>query len=100
MILKPPILFDNNQTNISMRQDAGVLVNHLTEILGGVPEIVYLNPPYNQHPYDSNYHFLNTIVLWDKPKFPKKITKETKSAIRLDWRSERKSRLHTSFLTN
>ena len=89
--LKPPILFNNDQDNISIREDAGVLVNRLTEILGKIPEIIYLDPPYNQHPYGSNYHVLNSITLWDKPDFPEKITRGTKSAIRLDWRTERKS---------
>ena len=89
--LKPPILYNNDQDNISIREDAGVLVNRLTEILGKIPDIIYLDPPYNQHPYGSNYHVLNSIALWDKPDFPKKITRGTKSAIRLDWRTERKS---------
>ena len=89
--LKPPILFNNDQDNISIREDAGVLVNRLTEILGKIPDIIYLDPPYNQHPYGSNYHVLNSIALWDKPDFPEKITRGTKSAIRLDWRTERKS---------
>ena len=89
--LKPPILYNNDQDNISIREDAGVLVNRLTEILGKIPDIIYLDPPYNQHPYGSNYHVLNSITLWDKPDFPEKITRGTKSAIRLDWRTERKS---------
>ena len=91
IILKPPILFNNNKENISTREDAGILVNRLTEILGKDPDIIYLDPPYNQHPYGSNYHVLNSIALWDKPDFPEKITRGTKSAIRLDWRTERKS---------
>ncbi|MBE28450.1 DNA methyltransferase, partial [bacterium] len=91
IILKPPILFDNNKENICTREDAGILVNRLTEILEKVPDITYLDPPYNQHPYGSNYHVLNSIALWDKPDFPEKITRGTKSAIRLDWRTERKS---------
>ena len=89
--LKPPILFNNDRDNISIREDAGVLVNRLTEILGEIPDIIYLDPPYNQHPYGSNYHVLNSVTLWDKPNFPEKITRGTKSAIRLDWRTERKS---------
>ncbi|MEY4575616.1 MAG: hypothetical protein RL701_319 [Pseudomonadota bacterium] len=30
-------------------------------------DIVYLDPPYNQHSYLSNYHIWETLVLWDKP---------------------------------
>ncbi|MAQ05979.1 MAG: DNA methyltransferase [Euryarchaeota archaeon] len=91
IILRPPLLFNNEKENISTREDAGILVKKLPEILGDIPDIIYLDPPYNQHPYGSNYHVLNSITLWDKPKFPEKITRGTKSAIRLDWRTERKS---------
>ncbi len=91
IILRPPLLFNNEKENISTREDAGILVKKLPEILGDIPDIIYLDPPYNQHPYGSNYHVLNSITLWDKPNFPEKITRGTKSAIRLDWRTERKS---------
>ena len=89
--LEPPIVIDNGQENIATRQDAGELVHSLSGILGNRPDIVYLDPPYNQHPYGSNYHILNTLVLWDKPELPEKITPGTKAAIRKDWRSERRS---------
>ena len=89
--LRPALTFDNGKKNFSTREDAGKLVLELTNILGENPDIVYLDPPYNQHPYGSNYHVLNTVTLWDKPNFPKKITRGTKSAIRLDWRTERRS---------
>jgi adenine-specific DNA-methyltransferase len=30
-------------------------------------DLCYLDPPYNQHQYGSNYHLLNTIARWDRP---------------------------------
>lgn len=52
-------------------------------------DILYLDPPYNQHQYGSNYHMLNTIAKWDKPEVNEKIyidgKKTNKSAIRADW---------------
>ena len=52
-------------------------------------DLVYLDPPYNQHQYGSNYHLLNTIALWDKPPINKDIyingKKTDKSGIRKDW---------------
>ena len=52
-------------------------------------DLVYLDPPYNQHQYGSNYHLLNTIALWDKPTVNKEIfidgKKTDKGAIRKDW---------------
>ena len=52
-------------------------------------DLVYLDPPYNQHQYGSNYHLLNTIALWDKPPINIDIyingKKTDKSGIRKDW---------------
>lgn len=30
--------------------------------------LVYLDPPYNQHSYLANYHVWESLVLWDKPE--------------------------------
>jgi adenine-specific DNA-methyltransferase len=30
-------------------------------------DLAYLDPPYNQHRYFSNYHVWETLVRWDKP---------------------------------
>lgn len=32
-----------------------------------VADVVYVDPPYNQHSYLSNYHIWETLVSWDKP---------------------------------
>ena len=52
-------------------------------------DIAYLDPPYNQHQYGSNYHVLNTIAFNDKPSVAPTIyiegKKTDKSAIRKDW---------------
>lgn len=42
--------------------------------------LTYLDPPYNQHPYSSNYHILNTIHDYVKPDKISNI-----SGIRQDW---------------
>ncbi|WP_292258499.1 DNA adenine methylase [Brevundimonas sp.] len=31
-------------------------------------DLVYLDPPYNQHSYLSNYHVWESLVLWDQPE--------------------------------
>ncbi len=48
----------------AVRGDAGELAG--SPGLGEVG-IAYLDPPYNQHRYDSNYHVWETIVAWDAP---------------------------------
>ncbi|QMV17612.1 DNA methyltransferase [Granulicella sp. 5B5] len=88
--LEPAIFFNNGRVNATSRLDASELAAHSQE---KPPfDMAYLDPPYNQHPYGSNYHVLNTVTLWDKPKLSPKITGHgDKSAIRHDWRTERRS---------
>jgi adenine-specific DNA-methyltransferase len=80
--------WDNGVENLVFRQDAQVLAERLAR---QPIDIAYLDPPYNQHPYGSNYHVLNSVALWDKPALSKQITRGSKAAIRRDWRTERRS---------
>lgn len=58
-------------------------------------DIAYLDPPYNQHQYGSNYHMLNTIALNDKPPISNQIMVDgrvqDKAGIRRDWVRTRSS---------
>lgn len=64
-------------------------------------DFVYVDPPYNQHPYGSNYHVLNSVALWDKPPLAPKISgRGDKSAIRLDWRATRRSPYNSARLAS
>jgi adenine-specific DNA-methyltransferase len=50
----------------AVRGDACVLVADGSEVLPDV-DLAYLDPPYNQHRYESNYHVWETLVEWDAP---------------------------------
>jgi adenine-specific DNA-methyltransferase len=41
-----------------------------TEVVPGLPEVdlAYLDPPYNQHRYEGNYHVWETLMAWDAPE--------------------------------
>lgn len=95
MTLAAPVLLDNGQENLASRRDAGALALRLADLADRERMIVYVDPPYNQHPYGSNYHVLNTVALWDKPPLNPCILVDgktrDKSAIRKDWRTERRS---------
>jgi len=47
------------------RQDINTLID--TEFADGGLDLVYLDPPYNQHPYGSNYFMLNLIASNEAP---------------------------------
>ena len=47
----------------AVRGDAMELVSTLP-----VSDMLYLDPPYNQHRYFTNYHVWETLVRWDRPE--------------------------------
>ncbi|MFP4384500.1 MAG: DNA adenine methylase [Spirochaetia bacterium] len=68
------------------RRDAG----ELAEAMAGAEEldVAYLDPPYNQHPYGSNYFMLNLITEYRRPEAVSEV-----SGIPRDWnRSDYNSR--------
>lgn len=50
--------------------DSRVLSGDANEVCETVPDVdvAYLDPPYNQHPYGSNYFMLNTLVEYARPE--------------------------------
>jgi adenine-specific DNA methylase len=84
--LKRPVLLSSKHKNRVYSKDAYELSKKLSKIK---VDIAYLDPPYNQHQYGSNYHLLNTVAYNDKPKVNKNVyingKKVDKSAIRKDW---------------
>lgn len=82
--LHEPVLIDSDFPAHIFQEDANNLVKKMPRV-----DIAYLDPPYNQHQYGSNYHLLNTIAKWDKIPEPldlnsKGVLKE-KAGIRHDW---------------
>ena len=47
----------------TVRGDALQTVDHLAPV-----DLMYLDPPYNQHRYFTNYHVWETLVRWDEPE--------------------------------
>ncbi|MCP4163309.1 MAG: hypothetical protein GY760_24880, partial [Deltaproteobacteria bacterium] len=84
--LSMPNLIDSDYPVHIFKEDANILVKN-KEVQN--IDIAYLDPPYNQHQYGSNYHMLNTIALWDKISAPLTLNGNgvltEKAAIRKDW---------------
>ena len=90
-ILKPislqlPLLIDSDQPCFVYREDANLLVQK-EPFVNKRFDVVYLDPPYNQHQYGSNYHLLNTIALWDKIELSETPStgEKNRAGIRKDW---------------
>jgi adenine-specific DNA-methyltransferase len=57
-------LFSNFECEVIVhRGDSNKVVDYVDEV-----DVAYLDPPYNQHPYGSNYFMLNLLVDYIKPR--------------------------------
>ena len=76
-----PVFCPNETENIIISADASTVAKDtkIVEQAKGI-DITYIDPPYNQHPYGSNYFMLNAIA---KCKCPDDISKV--SGIPKDW---------------
>lgn len=59
-LLEPPLL---PGVGTAIRGDALAVAQSLPHV-----DLAYLDPPYNQHRYESNYHIWNTLIRWDDPE--------------------------------
>jgi adenine-specific DNA-methyltransferase len=92
-ILRPislphPVLIDSARTMHVYRENANSLVKQ-KRFSQTLFDIAYIDPPYNQHQYGSNYHMLNTIALWDAVVLNERISpgepRQNRGGIRSDW---------------
>ncbi|MCL2785510.1 MAG: DNA adenine methylase [Propionibacteriaceae bacterium] len=60
--LEVPVLSLHSARSQVFREDANTLVKRLPHV-----DVAYIDPPYNQHPYGSNYFMLNLLVDYRKP---------------------------------
>lgn len=70
-----PVFCPNETENAILQADASRVVSEVKDV-----DITYIDPPYNQHPYGSNYFMLNAIA---KNKCPQDIS--AVSGIPKDW---------------
>ncbi|WP_172198503.1 DNA adenine methylase [Campylobacter sp. RM16188] len=73
--LKMPVFSNFNVEFEVMQKDANLLASEIGKI-----DLAYLDPPYNQHPYGSNYFMLNLIAKYERPSEISKV-----SGIAKDW---------------
>ncbi|MGN0879495.1 MAG: DNA adenine methylase [Oligosphaeraceae bacterium] len=87
--LKLP-LFSNFECDVHVLQEDALSA---AEKVGEV-DIAYLDPPYNQHPYGSNYFMLNLILDYQRPTDISDV-----SGIPADWRRSAYNKRHLAQAT-
>lgn len=60
LILIEPKLIDNNKNNEIHQRDSNQLIKEL------ISDVLYIDPPYNERQYASNFHVLESLAVWDK----------------------------------
>lgn len=63
--LEIPIFSNHTCTYKVFNEDTNELIKRIGYDID--IDVVYYDPPYNQHPYGSNYHMLNTILRYERP---------------------------------
>ena len=71
-----PIWNNSDYISVPSNKDINVLVDTLPNDI----DVMYLDPPYNQHPYGSNYFMLNVIAKNEEPVALSRV-----SGIPTDW---------------
>ncbi len=61
--LEPPVLSRFECDHEVFQTDAAAAARGLQDL-----DLAYLDPPYNQHPYGSNYFMLNLLVWYERPE--------------------------------
>jgi adenine-specific DNA-methyltransferase len=64
-----PIFSNFDCETIICNKDSNKIIKDLPKV-----DIAYLDPPYNQHPYGSNYFMLNLILDYEHPQTISKIS--------------------------
>jgi adenine-specific DNA-methyltransferase len=78
-----PVFSNFNCDTLVYNEDSNELIKKLPEV-----DAAYLDPPYNQHPYGSNYFMLNLILDYTYPKNESKISGIPENWNRSDYNKE------------
>ena len=75
IVLDAPVLSNFECDHLVTQEDANAVALRLRDL-----DLAYLDPPYNQHPYGSNYFMLNLLLRYERPEHISRV-----SGIPRDW---------------
>lgn len=75
IVLSPPKLSEFECAYRVIQDDANTAIESAGDF-----DLIYIDPPYNQHPYGSNYFMLNLLMKYEEP-----LTISAVSGIPTDW---------------
>lgn len=88
------IKFDEIISNEAKCSDVTIFNNKIENIISEVEcDILYLDPPYTQNQYGTQYHLLETLILDDNPNISKITGSRPTGPMRSDWSKEYKAHI-------
>jgi adenine-specific DNA-methyltransferase len=89
------IEFKKVSYNPSSRNEANFINCNIEDIVSEIDcDILYLDPPYTQNQYGTQYHLLETLVLYDNPSISSVTGSRSTTPMRSDWSKEFKAHIH------
>ena len=88
------IQFKKVDFKVSPRNEAQFLNSKVEDIISEVNcDILYIDPPYTQNQYGTQYHLLETLILYDYPVISKITGSRSTKPMRSDWSKEYKAHI-------
>ncbi|HIP12473.1 MAG TPA: DNA adenine methylase [Arcobacter sp.] len=88
------IIFRGVSFKEEKKYDSKVLNDKLENIISDVKcDVLYLDPPYTQNQYGTQYHLLETLILYDNPKISPITGSRSTTSMRSDWSKEYKTHI-------
>jgi adenine-specific DNA-methyltransferase len=89
-----PIEFKKVNFNSSLSCKAEFVNSKIEDAISEIDsDILYLDPPYTQNQYGTQYHLLETLVLYDNPSISNITGSRSTTPMRSDWSKDYKSHI-------
>ena len=89
-----PIFFDKIDSKNANCNNIKTYNAKIEDIIENIDcDVLYLDPPYTQNQYGTQYHLLETLILNDNPKISKITGSRSTTPLRSDWSKEYKTNI-------
>lgn len=89
-----PIVFEKVSFNPNTCQSLAAYNDKIEDIVENIScDILYLDPPYTQNQYGTQYHLLETLILNDEPTISSVTGSRSTAPMRSDWSKEYKAHI-------
>lgn len=89
-----PIEFKKVDFNSLLHNEVEFINSKLEDIISEINcDILYLDPPYTQNQYGTQYHLLETLVLYDNPNISNITGSRSTTPMRSDWSKDYKTHI-------